>query len=79
VFGQEKICRSIDRGRPNGDDPLAFYIGTGMYGGLPVMPEVYTAAEQRHIEVAALPTPELCGRLQPLRSEDINAVLHVTC
>jgi hypothetical protein len=50
-----------------------------MYGGLPVMPEVYTAAEQRHIEVAALPTPELCGRLQPLRSEDINAVLHVTC
>jgi hypothetical protein len=55
------------------------YIGTGMYGGLPVMPEVYAAAEKRHIEVVALPTPELCAKLKSLRPDDINAVLHVTC
>ncbi len=55
------------------------YIGTGMYGGLPVMPEVYALAEQRQIQVIALPTRELCAKLRSLRPEDINAVLHVTC
>ncbi len=55
------------------------YIGTGMYGRLPVMPEVYAAAAQRHVEVIALRTPELCGQLRALRAEEINAVLHLTC
>jgi len=32
------------------------FIGTGMYGSLPVMPEVYAAAEKKRIEVVALPT-----------------------
>ena len=32
------------------------YIGTGMYGALPIMPAVYSAAEQKGIEVVALPT-----------------------
>ena len=35
------------------------FIGTGMYGKLPVMPEVYAVAEQQRIEVVALPTPKL--------------------
>jgi hypothetical protein len=50
-----------------------------MYNSLPVRPEVCAAADKRHVEVIALPTPELCGKLQQVRSEDINAVLHVTC
>ncbi len=55
------------------------FIGTGMYGKLPVMPEVYAAAEKERIEVVALPTPVLCKELQKLLPEDVNAVLHVTC
>ena len=55
------------------------YIGTGLYGSLPVMPEVYAAAAERHIEVVALPTPELCAKLKPLRPDEVNAVLHLTC
>lgn len=55
------------------------FVGTGMYGKLPVMPEVYAAAERERIEVVALPTPELCGKLLKLNAKDINAVLHVTC
>ncbi len=55
------------------------FIGTGMYGKLPVMPEVYAAAENERIEVVALPTPELCNELQKLLPKDVNAVLHVTC
>jgi hypothetical protein len=55
------------------------FIGTGMYGKLPVMPEVYAAAEQQGIEVVTLPTPKLCDALQKLLPKDVNAVLHVTC
>ncbi len=55
------------------------YIGTGLYGSLPVMPEIYAEAARRHIEVIALPTPEICAKLRPLPAEDINAVLHLTC
>jgi len=31
------------------------------------------------IEVVALPTREVCGKLERLKADDINAVLHVTC
>ena len=55
------------------------FVGTGLYGKLPIMPELYAAAEGKGIEVVALPTPELCGLLQNLKPKDINAVLHVTC
>ncbi|MBK7674938.1 hypothetical protein [Accumulibacter sp.] len=55
------------------------YIGTGMYGALPVMPAVYAAAEKKGIQVVARPTPEICGELQRMKAGDINAVLHVTC
>ena len=55
------------------------FVGTGMYGKLPIMSELYAAAEEKGIEVVALPTPELCGMLQKLKRKDINAILHVTC
>ncbi len=55
------------------------FVGTGMYGKLPIMSEVYTEAEKKGIEVVALPTAELCVMLQNLKPKDINAVLHVTC
>jgi hypothetical protein len=43
------------------------------------MPEVYAAAEERGIEVVALPTPKLCSVLEKLKPKEVNAVLHVTC
>jgi len=55
------------------------YVGTGMHGALPIMSEVYAAAEEKGIEVIARPTPELCAVLQTLEPKKINAVLHVTC
>jgi len=53
------------------------YIGTGMYGSLPVMDEVYAEARERGIEVVALPTPEICGMLEKLGSREVNALLHI--
>jgi len=55
------------------------YIGTGAYGSLPVMPEVYKEAEKKGVKVVAKPTVEVCGLMKELRSKDINAILHVTC
>ena len=50
-----------------------------MYGALPVMPAVYKAAEQRGVELVVDRTGNICRLLQERRSEDINAILHVTC
>ncbi len=66
------------------DEPIpwignSLYIGTGMYGSLPIMPEVYKEAEQRGIEVVVDKTEAICRLLEELRSKEINAVLHVTC
>ena len=55
------------------------FVGTGMYGKLPIMSELYAAAKEKGIEVVARPTPELCGMLQDLKPKEINAILHVTC
>jgi hypothetical protein len=55
------------------------YIGTGMYGRLPIMPEVYAEARRRGVEVVAAPTPQICDALAELNTGDINAILHVTC
>lgn len=55
------------------------FVGTGMYGKLPIMPELYAAAERRGIEVISRTTPELCVVLQELKPNDVNAILHVTC
>ena len=66
------------------DEPIPWhgkvlYIGTGSYGSLPVMDEVYAEAQRRGIEVIALPTREICQQLATHQAKDINAILHVTC
>jgi len=55
------------------------FVGTGLYGKLPMTPERFAAAEEKGIEVIARPTPELCERLRDLKPSDVNAILHVTC
>ncbi len=57
----------------------SLYIGTGMYGSLPVMPEVYKEAEQRGVEVVVDKTKAICRLFEEFQPKDINAVLHVTC
>ena len=54
-------------------------IGTGASGQLPVMPEVYEEACRRGVEVLAEPTEEACQRLRSTDSENVAAILHVTC
>ena len=55
------------------------YIGTGAYGALPVMKDVYTEALRQGVEIVAGPTVEICETLKDLEPKDVNAILHVTC
>lgn len=66
------------------DEPIPWhgdtlYIGTGSYGSLPIMDEVYAEAKRKGIEVVALPTREVCEKLSALKAKKVNAILHVTC
>ena len=54
-------------------------VGTGMYGHLPVMPEVHQEAERRKIELIVVPTEAACQLLADRKAKDVHAVLHVTC
>jgi hypothetical protein len=53
-------------------------VGTGAYGGLPLMDEVEREAQRRRIKLLVLPTVEAIKALQE-NPEDTNAILHVTC
>ena len=53
-------------------------IGTGAYGSLPVMDEVYAEARRRKVALVALPTLEAIASLHDA-PEATNAILHVTC
>jgi hypothetical protein len=53
-------------------------IGTGAYGGLPVMDEVKREAERREIELVILPTAQAIEALRQ-GSNNTNGILHVTC
>ena len=55
------------------------YIGTGAYGSLPVMKDVFAEAQRRGVEVIAAPTIEVCELLKEFQPSDVNAILHVTC
>lgn len=55
------------------------FIGTGAYGSLPVMPEVYEEARKKGIEIIAKPTVEICELVKKYEPDDVNAILHVTC
>ena len=54
-------------------------VGTGMYGSLPVMPEVHEEAKRRGTEIVVLQTKDACRLLYKLKKKDIYAILHVTC
>jgi hypothetical protein len=54
-------------------------VGTGADGRLPIAPDVDAEAERRGVGIAALPTAEACRLLDDMKSEDVYAVLHVTC
>jgi hypothetical protein len=54
-------------------------VGTGVYGSLPIMDEVYREAERRGVEVVAVNTETACRLLATLPAENVHAVLHVTC
>jgi hypothetical protein len=54
-------------------------VGTGAYGSLPIMPEVYEAARQHQTKITAVPTDQACRLLRDLARQDIYAILHVTC
>jgi hypothetical protein len=58
---------------------MQLIIGTGAYGRLPIMPEVYDTARQQQVEIVAAPTEEACRLLQTLPSHEVYAILHVTC
>jgi len=52
-------------------------VGTGVYGGLPIMNEVKLEAQNRNVELLILPTPQAIEALRK-DSQDTNAILHVT-
>ena len=54
-------------------------MGTGADGRLPIMAEVYEEAARRNVEIVALPTEAACRLIADLESDEVNAVLHVTC
>ena len=54
-------------------------VGTGAYGRLPIMPEVYEAARQQQVEIVVVPTEEACCLLRTFPSQKVYAILHVTC
>ena len=53
-------------------------IGTGAYGGLPVLNAVKREAKRRDVELLMLPTREAMKVLNK-HPEHTNAILHVTC
>jgi hypothetical protein len=54
-------------------------VGTGMYGHLPVMPEVSQEATRRKVELVIVPTAAACRLLADRKDKDVYAVLHATC
>jgi hypothetical protein len=52
-------------------------VGTGVFGGLPVMSAVKLEAERRNIKLLILPTRKAIEALRK-EPEETNAILHVT-
>jgi hypothetical protein len=68
---------SIEEKIPWGGNQLI--VGTGVYGRLPVMPEVQEEARRRGIKLVVVSTEEACRLLSDLKSKDAYAILHTTC
>ena len=54
-------------------------VGTGATGNLPIMPAVFVEAHRRGIEVVAAPTKEALAMLREVDTENVYAIIHVTC
>ena len=74
-FGHTPL--SADEELPWGGSRLI--IGTGVYGSLPIMPEVAEEAGRRRVDLTAIPTADACRLIASLDSREVQAVLHVTC
>ena len=55
------------------------YVGTGMYGNLPIQEDVRRAAREKSIELVTATTPEIAERLNEEYSDSTNVILHLTC
>ncbi len=53
-------------------------VGTGLYGGLPVMDDVKLEAQRRNVDLIILPTPRAIAALRK-EPQETNAILHITC
>jgi hypothetical protein len=53
-------------------------VGTGAWGGLPVMQQVRDEACRRKVHLVVLPTSQAIGMLAKA-PPDTNAILHLTC
>jgi hypothetical protein len=74
-FGHTPL--SADEELPWGGNRLI--IGTGVYGSLPIMPEVTEEADRRRVDLTAIPTGDACRLITSLDRGDVHAVLHVIC
>ena len=74
-FGHTPL--SADEELPWGGSRLI--IGTGVYGSLPIMPEVTEEADRRRVDLTAIPTGNACRLIASLDRGEVHAVLHVTC
>lgn len=54
-------------------------IGTGVYGALPVLDDVFAEAEQRGVRIVAVKTEKACKLLNEANPATTNAILHLTC
>jgi len=54
-------------------------VGTGASGQLPIIPEVWEAAQVRGVELIVLPTSQACELLRSVDEGEVYAILHVTC
>ena len=54
-------------------------VGTGAYGQLPIMDDVYEEARRRGVELIALPTEEACRVIERSSGDELAAIIHVTC
>jgi hypothetical protein len=53
-------------------------VGTGAYGGLPIMEDVEREAQGRQVELLVVPTPQAIEEVAKA-GKGTNAILHVTC
>lgn len=74
-FGHTPL--SADEQLPWGGGRLI--IGTGVYGSLPIKPDVVEEADRRGVAIDAAPTEDACRLIARLDPHDVHAVLHVTC